>query len=78
MCVTASLTQESELPEDHAAQEPLLLLRAQLGPHPHLPRGGGQKPRRGGQEPGEFGRFSECVCLGEISVVCLLASIGLD
>lgn len=46
--------QESELPTDHPAQEPLLLLRAKFSTHHHLPGGRGQQSRGGEQEPGEF------------------------
>lgn len=45
--------QESELPADHPPQEPLLLLRAKLGAHHHLPGSGGQQSRGGEQKPGE-------------------------
>lgn len=52
--ISASLPlQESELPKDHPAQEPLLLLRAQLSHHHHLPHRCGQESQGGGQEPGE-------------------------
>lgn len=46
--------QEPELPADHPPQEPLLLLRAKLGAHHHLPGRGGQQSRGGEQKPGEF------------------------
>lgn len=45
--------QESELSKNHATQEPLLLLCAQLGPHHHLSGYRGQQPQSGGQKPSE-------------------------
>lgn len=51
--ITWCCVQEPELPTDHPAQEPLLLLCAQLGYHHYLPGGRGQQPRGGVQEPSE-------------------------
>lgn len=45
--------QKSELSKNHATQEPLLLLRAQLCPHHHLSGHRGQQPQSGGQKPCE-------------------------
>lgn len=55
------ITEESELPKDHAAQEPFLLLRAQFRPDHHLPSGRRQQSSSRGQKSCEFHRVSNMV-----------------
>lgn len=55
--VLCDCVQEPELPTNHPAQEPLLLLCAQLGYHHHLLGGRGQQPAGGVQEPGRFNKL---------------------